>query len=242
MLRYKNPNKHRIEACIEVWGLIANGKIKSREELVKALKEAYDNHGIEPFRGISKIDLYDKEIATLYIIGKYGLNIYDEVKGKVGAIFKPEELYDKAVKAVLEGVNPKQALQELFEKVDSQVFFRILRFAVTLNLLGYLDDDKLRLVISEMFKSFPEFSERYRSFIRFYVTLKLCELIALGKVRNRIEKEILKHTLCLKFNAPKATPSDKLLFDVAVNVFALKRSILENILSKKVFEDSEAKL
>ena len=46
----------------------------------------------------------------------------------------------------------------------------------------------------------------------------MAEQIAGGMIRNRIEKETLKHALCLKFNAVKSAPSDSFVREIATKV------------------------
>ena len=50
----------------------------------------------------------------------------------------------------------------------------------------------------------------------------IAEMIVIGEVRNRLEKETLKHVLCMKFKASKSAPSDSFIREIAVNVLKAK--------------------
>jgi len=71
----KQLYKSRIEAATEIWSKIMRNEVTSRSQLEELVYIAYKQRGIEPFRGLSKIRIYDKEISTIYIVGKYGLGI-----------------------------------------------------------------------------------------------------------------------------------------------------------------------
>jgi len=72
----KPPHKNRIQAAVTILSELTK-QLDSidRAKAVSVLKSMYESRKIQPIRGKSQPpDLYDKEMATLYVIGKYGLN------------------------------------------------------------------------------------------------------------------------------------------------------------------------
>ncbi len=239
MSSLKRIHADRTEICIELWSLLLDGTIKSRDEARALLKQYYDERQLEPFRGKSKIDLYDKELITLYIIGKYGLGIHEDARDVIRRIFPLERKCERAYRMILEGRNPREVMLEIFGTLDSSLLFRVLRFAVTLTLLGFEKESNLVKVLHAVANSFPEYSSRFPLFARFYVALKLSEAIALGKVRNNLEKEALKHAICMKLGFSKCAPSDSMVYDVAKNVYKVREGTLMRVLSLKKVEEKQ---
>jgi hypothetical protein len=80
----KQLHKDRIEAALTLLERVLTGAVTSRSALVAELQTLYRERGIEPFRGLSKEGVYDKEIATVYLVGIHGVAVlspgdYDDV-------------------------------------------------------------------------------------------------------------------------------------------------------------------
>lgn len=210
-------HKERLEAAVEIWGEILNGSVTTREQLAELLRQVYTSSDIEPIRGKTKIDIYDKELATVFLVGKYGLGLEEELE-KYQHLFSVEIAASRVLENILNGDDPRKALAEHFYRVDENAVFRVLRLAMTANVLNYMSEEQFLKVLQKFEASFPEYSSNFLGFKRFYIAYKLAESIARGDVRNRIEKEALKHALCLRLGTEKAAPPDWLVREVAVKV------------------------
>jgi hypothetical protein len=91
----KQLHKDRIEAALTLLERVLTGAVTSRSALVAELQALYAARGIEPFRGLSKEGIYDKEIATVYLVGLYGAAVLSP--GDYDNIFYIE---NKALEAV----------------------------------------------------------------------------------------------------------------------------------------------
>jgi len=229
-------HKRRIEASIDVWSKILKGELKSRDDVVEYLKNIYDEEGIEPIRGKTKINIYDKELATVFIVGRYGLGLDNDEIQKYFEIFTIEKRAEDVIAIILEGENPRTAITEKFGTVDENIVFRILRLAMTSVLLGFMKEDDFINLLFKFEEEFSEFFKKIQGFKRFYIAFRLAEEIASGKVRNRIEKEALKHALCLRLKAEKVAPPDWLIREIATKVIGAPEFRVNDALRTKSVE------
>jgi len=230
----------RIEACLEVWSYILKYNVRSREKIRRRLEETYNKYSVEPIRGRTKINIFDKEMITLYLVGKYGLGLDEsEIPNKA---FSKEIKIEKTVDSILKGENVEKVIKKHFRRVDENIIFRILRFVLTKILLGWEDEDALIKVFSLFEKKFTKYEKNFKSFVRFYVALRIAEKIVKKEVQNRLEKEALKHSLCLKFNMPKNAPSDNFIREIAVNVFKGEEHEVNTVLAFPGPQSLEIKL
>ncbi|RLE62510.1 MAG: hypothetical protein DRJ49_03460 [Thermoprotei archaeon] len=226
-----NILKDRIEACIEIWSNILQRPRTSRPTVVELLKRTYERKGIEPIRGKTKIKIYDKEMITLYLVGKYGLGVFDEKLHS--EIFSKEVRVENIVNEILSG-NPIQlTLEKYFGKISEDIVFRVLRLCLTKVLFNWESEETLKRMLDLFEKEFPRLEYKFRTFKRFYIALVLARSIVEGKVKDRLEKEALKHSLCMRFSAIKCAPSDSFIRDIAVNVFKGNEREVNKVLSTK---------
>ena len=224
--------RDRVEASIEIWGNILKRNLVKRGVVVDLLRKTYEKRGVEPIRGKTKIDIYDKEMATLYLVGKYGLGLDEKEAPEIfGKVFRNEILYEKAFYEVLNGLPSAEVIKKYFGKVDENVIFRVLRLGLTKTLLGWEEEGNLIKVIKSFIESFPQYVNRLNSFIRFYIALRLAERIVNHEIRNRLEKEAYKHSMCVKFGSLKNAPPDSLVREIAVYVFKGKEFEVNSVLN-----------
>lgn len=230
--------KDRVEACIDIWSSILQKHSTSRTAVVKLLQSVYEKRGVEPIRGKTKIKIYDKEMITLYLVGKYGLGIFNsELHSDV---FKKEMKIESAIDEILSGEDVSRVLKKHFGKVSEDIVFRILRLCLTKVLFGWESEDTLRKILDVFERKLPKLEYKFKMFKRFYIALVLAKNIVEGKVKDRLEKEALKHSLCMRFNAVKCAPSDSFIKDIAVNVFKGSEHQVNKVLSTK--EDIELRV
>ncbi|MEM4530913.1 MAG: DUF2192 domain-containing protein, partial [Thermofilaceae archaeon] len=64
----KALHSERINACLDLISKALRGELRSREDLVLELERIYSQRGIEPIRGRTKINIFDKEVCTVYVV------------------------------------------------------------------------------------------------------------------------------------------------------------------------------
>lgn len=224
----------RIEASLTLISEIVKGSIEDRESAVKRLEELYNASGIEPIRGWTKINIFDKEMCTAYVIAKYGLGLSpDEYPDLYKRIFSLEERAERAAERLKRGEG-LESIEEEFGSIDENIVFRIARLAATSTLLGFQSEDELVRLLNRLEELLPNLSHKINGFKRFYIAFRVAQAIASRDVKNRLEKETLKHALSMKFNAIRVVPSDEFVREILVNVLRVDEDrYLKNILSVK---------
>ncbi|MGC9114713.1 MAG: DUF2192 domain-containing protein [Fervidicoccaceae archaeon] len=250
MSTQKGVYRKKISVSIDILSEIVEKGIVERDEVVKILREKYEEYRITPFRGIAQPeDLYDKEMATLYVIGKYGMGLDEDYPDFFGKIFEREKRYEDFVKEILSDKTDEERKASALEKLNTEILTsndvaRILRVVFTKVIFGFSDESGLFKLMEEIEKLFPDNAKDVRNFKRFYIGFKLAEMITIGEVRNRWEKEAMKQALVLKMGSGKLAPDDKYIAVIARKVFKVPKEKIQKILSigetKKEVETDEA--
>ncbi len=232
-------HRERIEASIKVLDQILRGKILGRLEAQHVLRETYSESGVEPLGGLSRIKAYDKELATVYIVGRYGLGIIDDgTARKLDDIFHIENVCD-AIKALLEGsAEPdvdavRRLIGEIKGSNTEEKVFRFLRYIFTGVILGFFDEQLLVRSIKSLEGAFPELKEKLHNYVRFYTAYKIAEMIALGQIKTLEDKKIYKYAYCVKLGFQRCNPSDKLIREIAAKVYKVPQSTLNRLFPSK---------
>jgi len=236
----RSPYKRKISLLVKLLGeLVTSEENVSREVVVEKLRKLYEKNNIEPFRGKAKPqDLYDKEMASLYIVGKYGLRLHEEFPELFNKIFYKEQLYEKIMNLFLREDVDNSTVRNLVlgllgGEFDSNTLARVMRIALTGSILGFMEEDIVFKLLKRILEVFPEHEPTVRKYIRFYIAFKVAEKIAKRTIRDRITKEL--HKQALGFNAPiqKSIPDDEYIYSIAKEVFHVPEHILKNVLSIK---------
>jgi len=222
--------KLHVDACNEVLSSILTGSISNRAEAVEKLVEAYKKRGIGPIRGWSSKNLYDKEMAMVYLVCKRGLGLELSENPALGHILSYEAKYEDICREILEGAKPYDAIQKIAGGVDKNTIFRVLRLMLTAVVLGFEEEDKLFKFYRAVAEEFKEFEKGFRSFMKFYVALRVAEKIALREVRDKNEKEALKLAMCLRIGVERGAPPDKLISLIAREVFGVPKRAISKVL------------
>jgi len=222
--------KLHVDACNEVLSSILAGSISSRAEAIEKLAEAYKKRGIGPIRGWSSKNLYDKEMAMVYLVCRRGLGLELSENPVLSHIFSYEAKYENICREILEGAKPYDVIQKIVGDVDKNTIFRALRLMLTAVVLGFEEEDKLFKLHRALTEEFQEYEKGFRSFMKFYVALRVAEKIALREVKNRNEKEALKLALCLRIGVDRGAPPDKLISLIARKVFGVHKKVTSKIL------------
>lgn len=240
-MQKRNPYKKRLEALKDVWEIILNSDFKNlnRESVVEILKKVYEKYNLLPIKGRAfPQDLYDKEMASLYVIGRYGLGLYEEYPELFKKIFDKELVLEEAGKILLSSDPQKREearkkLSEILGGLDANIIARLLRVFLTLSLYGFEDEEKFIRLLKTVPRILPEHTLTAKNYARFYIAYKIAEGISSGSIKNKLSKEAYKHALGVKLGITKATPGDEYIYIIAKDVFNLKRSVLGKVLSIK---------
>ena len=224
----------RIEACISLISSILKGDVRSRRDAVKLLEELYETYGVEPIRGRTKINIFDKEMCTVYLVAKYGLGLsYEEYRKMYERIFYVELGAERAADRIRAGEDPVRVVSEELGEANENNIFRVARLEATGVFLEFKREDRLIELLRRLEEAFPDLRHKINGFRRFYIAFRVAQEIAAGGIRNRLEKEAFKHALCIKLNAVRAAPSDEFVREIAVNVLKAEESFVNNALSLK---------
>jgi len=202
-----------------------------RERIKKEIYKRYNDTNLSPFRGIAlPPDILDKEMATLYVISKYGLGLDEELGGAI----EFERKLERAAQLLLEkGKDARDEVTSLVGPVDSNVLSRIFRVVFTAVILGFKNEDELIKLLHKALEAFPDMEKTVRKYARFYIAFRVAEAIAKGEVKNRVEKEALKQSLALRIGLPKIIPDDNYIYIIAREVFKVPDEVLRRILKVK---------
>ncbi len=239
MARAHKDVQRRLNLLFDLWNEILNrwerGENLTREDVVRLLKREYERERLSPLRGASlPEDIYDKEMASLYVVGKYGMGLDEQYPELFDRIFYLESRYDKIAEILLSSP-PEEARDKILALVGGQLsdntIARILRIRFTMVYFGFDDEESLRRLGEALAKAFPEKEKIISKYIRFYIAFKVASQIYRGQVRDRITKEAVKQGTALAFSNFQGTiPDDKYIMKIASEVFHVPRRVLERVL------------
>ena len=229
--------RRRIRVLVDTWCELMLRGIDERSKAVNLLQEMYSSAGIEPIRGASTPpDLFDKEMISLYIIGKWGLGVDKDMPPEVfSKIFWVEQLLEKAIDAISKAESLEEVCrvsEDVCKHLDDAFVARILRFAFTKMYFGFSTDEEFRKLLLKIYAILPQFSETIKRFTKFYIAYKVGEKIARGEVRTRMDMSIAKNTIALELSIPKALPSNKYIIEVAKHFFEIPEKLLKEVESQ----------
>ena len=230
-------HRRRIEAAIDIWSMILKDRFGSREELVKYLRKVYERASLEPIRGRSKLNAYDKELVTVYLVGKYGLGIdYNEYEGVVERLLGLEARCERALDEILAGAPAREAILRHLGSLSEDAVFRVIRLAYVAALLEFRREEDLIRLLARLEEEFPEYEKKLKGFKKYYVAFRIAEAIAAGEIRNRLEKEAYKHALCMRLNAAKLAPPDDQIRFIATEILGVKEFEVNDVLRMEGIE------
>ncbi len=233
----RQTNRARIDAAMEALSTILRSGVRRREEAVKILSEVYQRHAVQPIRGKAwPPDIWDKEMATLYVLAKYAFMLNEENPDLFSKIFAYEETLEDAARLALEKP-PEEArrliLFMLGGNIDDNTVARLLRIEATKVLLGFGDEDEFIELLRRLIKILPEQEKTIRKYTRYFIAIRLAQAIAAGIVRSRISKEAYKQALAAKIGLEKTMPDDNYVEYIAATVFSVPKKRLIHILGKE---------
>lgn len=231
--------QRRLSVLMDLWNKIIDmwesGEKLDRRRIIELLKNAYGEEKLSPLRGASEPeDIYDKELASLYVVGKYGMGLDKQYPKLFDEIFTNEIRYDKAIDILLTE-DPETARDKILAlmggRLDDNTVARIFRMKFTEIYFGFSDEEGLARLLKAFIKAFPEKERVAVKYARFYIAFKVAAMIYRGEVRDRITKEALKQATALSFSELQgAIPDDSYIEKIATGVFKVRRNFLRNIL------------
>jgi len=232
----RNPYRRRIKILVEVLNTIIHEEDLSRKEVADILRRAYEKHKIKPLKGkATPPDLYDKELSSLYVIGRYGLGLDDEYPDLFNKLFYLEEGFERVIELLKKDKyeEARELLKPLSSSgvVDSNTIARMLRVPFTKLLFGFTDEEEFATILHRVGRAFPEEERTVKNYVKFYIAFKIAEEISKGLIRSKGFKEAMKKALALRLGFPRVMPSDEYIALIAREVFGVPSSVLGKILS-----------
>jgi len=231
--------KKRLQILMDVWmrlvGLWESEGGIGRDQVVDLLRESYRAARLEPLRGASlPPDIFDKEMASLYVVGKYGMGLDRQYPELFDAIFSREERYEEALRLLLEGSpdHIKDLLETILGSLDDNEIARMLRVLFTKVYFGFSSEEELFQALRKLAEAIPEKERIAAKYARFYIAFRVASSIASGTVRNRIVKEVMKQASALQLRHLRGViPDDSYIASIARDVFHVNERVIRQTLS-----------
>jgi hypothetical protein len=233
--RARETQRQRIDAAMEALSRLLRDNVSDREKAVRLLEDVYKGKAVQPLRGKAwPEDIWDKEMATLYVIAKYALALDEENPDFFHKVFNYEETLEETANIVRERPAEearKLALFMLGGNIDDNTVARLLRVTTTAVVMGFKGENELIELLRKLGKVFPEQEHTVRKYARYFIALRVAQAIAAGLIRSRIDKEAFKQALAAKIGLEKIMPDDEYIAFIASTVFEVPRRRLQRILS-----------
>ncbi|MEM0173206.1 MAG: DUF2192 domain-containing protein [Sulfolobaceae archaeon] len=225
----KSIYRDRISTLIEIWGYITqNYESLDREKLVGILRENYEKKGLKPFRGFKVDNLYEKELISLYVIGKDGLNLYNEYKDLFQKLFKNEINYEYS----LELINQDPIVAYKFLGEDKEGLARALRLVFTRVIFEFVPEESLFEKLRRLYNvEVDSIKHTAISFARFYSAFKIAEGIAEGKITNKTVLDATRKALAISIGIKYPLPKDSYIQLIAKEVFNVSDNLIKRSFS-----------
>ena len=240
MARADKDVQRRLNLLFDIWNAIINKWEQetrlTREDVVELLKREYGRERISPLRGASlPEDIFDKEMASLYVVGKYGMGLDEQYPELFDKVFYLESRYDKIAEILITSP-PEEARDRILALVggtlSDNTIARILRIRFTMVYFGFDTEESLNRLAEAMAKAFPDKEKIISKYIRFYIAFKVASEIYRGRVRDRITKEALKQGTALTFSGFQGTiPDDLYIMRIAREVFRVPEKVAFRVLA-----------
>lgn len=206
-----------------------SGEQVSRERAIELLKAEYSKLKVSPIKGSAEPkDLYDKELTSLYVIGKYGMGLDSQYPEQFDSLFNLEVKLEQAASLLTSGdPSARVKVTALLGGLDGNLVARMLRIGLTKVYLGYADDSYMKELSDAITGAFPEMADDVNRFLKFYSAFKVAMAIEQGSVRDRMTKEAMKEAVAIQLGRGKATlPSDLYIVKIARDVFKVPGKVL----------------
>uniref|UniRef100_A0A7C2VDM6 DUF2192 domain-containing protein n=1 Tax=Ignisphaera aggregans TaxID=334771 RepID=A0A7C2VDM6_9CREN len=239
-----NIKRKRIMALVNAWSRIVKDGVCLRDHAVDILKKSYEEIGVEPIRGSSfSADLYDKDMASLYIVGKWGLGLDKELdKEFLKKLFSVEMMLEEIVE-IMQKVSSFDELcknyAELCQSLDDKFVARVLRFVFTLYYFGFIDRQTFINFMKKSYAVLKPMEETIRRFAKFVIAFEVGRKIAENEVKTKMDLNVAKNAVALELEIPNALPSVGYIIEVARHFFELPQNLTMSLKSENKNESSD---
>ncbi len=235
--KISSNTRRRISILTDIWGTLLDEykeTINSREDLITLLEKRYSLEGISPIKGkATPPDIYEKELVSLYVVGKYGMHLDEEFPELFEDLFSFEVKLDKALEYLVEGriQEARKFLEENFEEVTMNLLSKVFRVAVVKELFGMTGEEEAAKAFKAAVEAFPELEPSIRKYLRFYIAIRVADAISRGEIRDRLTKEAYKQALAVRLGWDKTViPDDAYVGHIALEVFRVPKKVVTHIL------------
>ena len=223
----KEIYKERIKVLTDLWSKILESQNLTRDDVIELLKESYEEKGIKPIRGFKAEDLYEKELISLYVVGKDGLGLFEEYRSLFDELFSFEVTYDEALNLILEN-KPLEAYEKLDK--DKGNVAKSLRVIFTETIFSFKPEDLLFKALRNLNNTdSDELKHTAISFSRFYTAFKIAEGIAERSIKDKMTLEAMKKVIAINIGISYPPPKQDYISLIATEVFNINQKILKRI-------------
>ncbi len=225
----KEIYKERIKVLTELWGkIIDEQKDINREEVIIMIEQAYKDKHIKPIRGFRAENLYEKELISLYVVGKDGLGLYEQYPTIFENILSQEVILDKSASLLLEG-KPLEAFE--FLQRNKENLAKALRLIFIEGIFSFKPEEQLYKALRDMdATNVDEVKHTAISFARFYTAYKIAEGIAEKSIRDKMSIEAMKKALSISIGIKYPLPKPEYIALIAEKVFGVNPKLLKKIM------------
>lgn len=232
-----NIRRKRVIALVNSWSKIISENITTREQAIEILKKSYEETGAEPIRGSSvSPDLFDKDMASLYIVGKWGLGIDKELSKEVlEKIFSIEIAVEKIIDSLRKTTSYEdfcREFEEICKNLDERLVARMLRYAFTLYYFGFIDRQEFFDILRKTYTVLKPLEETVKRFTKFVIAYEVSRKISENEIKNRTNLNMIKNLVALDIGIPHTVPTTKYIIDVAQHFFELSQDLINNLKSE----------
>ncbi len=229
----KELYKPKVKALTDVWStVLLKWEEIDRPALIAYLEKIYNERGIRPFRGFRAENLYEKELTSMYVVGKDGLGLFDDNKPVFDKLLMEEEKFEQ-IYELLASDRPLEAFTLSQQSTDTLA--RALRLGFTRAIFSFQDYEVLYGSLRSLDGTgLDPLKHTAASFSRFVAAFLLAEGIAEKRLRDRISVEAEKKAISIRIGIKYPMPKYEYIMLIAREVFGVGDKIL-----KKIFGNTE---
>lgn len=232
-----NIKRKRVLVLVNTWSRIVKDNIKSREQAIEILKKCYEELGVEPIRGTtSSPDLYDKDMASLYVIGKWGLGIDRDVDKDILQSLFHIEIFIENIIDKIKNVSSYEEFcgqeLELCKTIDDRLVARILRYIFTLYYFGFIDRNMFIELMRKIYIVLKPMEDTVKRFTKFVIAYEVGKKIIENDIKNKLDINMIKNTIALDIGIPNTLPSVGYIVDVAKYFFEFPQNLANSLKSE----------
>ncbi|BCU71304.1 DUF2192 domain-containing protein [Stygiolobus caldivivus] len=224
----KDLYKERVKVLTDIWGKILENTNVTRDQVLEVLEKSYEEKHIKPIRGFKADGLYEKELISLYVVGKDGLGLMSDYEELFIKIFTPEIKFDNASQLIAEN-RPLEAYEALDK--DKSSLAKTLRLIFTEGIFSFKPEDTLYNALRVLNSvNVDEVQHTAVSFARFYTAFKLAEGIATKNIRDKLSLEAQKRAIAINIGIKYPLPKPEYIAMIAEKVFSINPKIVKKII------------